>query len=98
MPGFPYPSNLPSFLHHSEVLKHLQDYTTHFDLHQYITCGMLVEKVTPLPKENIKPEGKLNSDHCGQFADNVKWMVTTKNLESGEVISEEYDAVLVCTG
>ena len=35
-PDLPFPSHLPSFMHHTDVLQYLQDYTDMFDLRKYI--------------------------------------------------------------
>jgi cation diffusion facilitator CzcD-associated flavoprotein CzcO len=35
-PGYPFPSDLPSFPEHKDVLKYLKDYSEHYDLEKYI--------------------------------------------------------------
>ena len=35
-PDLPFPSHLPSFMHHTAVLQYLNDYTDKFDLRKYI--------------------------------------------------------------
>ena len=35
-PDLPFPSHLPSFMHHTDVLQYLKDYTDKFDLRKYI--------------------------------------------------------------
>lgn len=35
-PGFPFPSNLPSFPEHKDVLKYLEDYADNYELHKHI--------------------------------------------------------------
>ena len=106
-PGFPYPSHLPSFPGHHDILKYLQQYADHFDLTQHIRFRTLVEQVISVPKEEVNLEGngksETSKDDRSQewkcFSDsNVLWRVTTQNLESGERTSEDYDGIMVCNG
>lgn len=98
MPGFPQSTHLPSFHHHSDVLKYLQEYANHYKLNQHIKCGILVDHVMPIPWDSAGDRNLLGEGTSGQFQDTVRWRVTATVVESGKKISEDYDAVLVCTG
>ena len=88
-PGFPFPNHLPSFVHHSEMLKYLQDYAMHYDLEQYINFHTQVVKVAPviLPGEERRVE-----------LDNCLWEVTSQQVPSGVETCEIFDVVIVCNG
>jgi len=46
-PGFPFASQEKSFVHHTEVLEYLEQYTEAYSLRQYIQFNTQVLKVTP---------------------------------------------------
>ena len=96
-PDFPFPSDLPSFVHHSKVLEYLQSYASHYKLYPFIRFGMLVDQVEPVTttKASVNMEDQSN---CRGFEDSVKWRVTTQDVETGVKTCEIYDAVLVCNG
>ncbi len=48
-PDFSFPSHLPSFPHHCDVLKYLRDYASEYKLNQFIKFGTIVEQVTSVP-------------------------------------------------
>ncbi len=97
-PDFPFPSHLPSFLTHQDVLRYLKDYMEHHKLKQFIKFGTLVEQVKPVVLNDVENTEKVSFDDWGRFKDTVRWRVTSVDVESREEISEEYDAVLVCSG
>ena len=145
-PGFPFRSDLPSFVTHSDMLDYLQHYTEHYDLHKHVQFHTVVEGICPLPLSHSLPAlhasgteygsrsssayqnsvwtnsengigtnfengSRINSgDGAGSSpgnelenkaniqGDNVKWSVTYKNLRSGTVQKNIYDAVIVCNG
>ena len=108
-PDFSFPSHLPSFTTHEDVLKYLQDYTTHHNLKPFIKFRTRVEQVEPVPlkteqvmmKSSAKTQrddGEVSFHDWGKFTDNVRWKVTTLDMDSGKISSEEYDAVLLCVG
>ena len=109
-PDFPFPSHLPSHLSHQDVLKYLQDYVEYHNLNQFIEYETLVERVKPVALNHVleaeKVERKLAFpcngknifNDCRKFKDNVRWKVSTVHMESGKRSTEEYDAVLVCSG
>lgn len=80
---FPFPDELPSYIHHSDFLKYLEDFADHFELKPYIRLSTEVKKVTPIKKKS---------------SDSTVWEVTTKNMLSGEETTDQFDAVLVCNG
>lgn len=109
-PGFPFPSHLQSFPHHSKVLQYLQDYASCYDLNKSIKFGTLVEQIIPIFTDETKcvtsernndvttQEDEISFHNWGRFKDTVKWRVMTKDVETGQRTSEEYDAILVCNG
>lgn len=105
-PEFPFPSKLPSFPHHSDVLKYLQWYVSHYDLGRFIRFGTVVEEVTsiPLPSKGSTVKGPPAQDDSGysqageKFKDTVRWKVTIRDVKSGQRSADIYDAVLVCNG
>lgn len=104
-PGFPFPSHLPSFVHHSQVLDYLQAYASHYDINQFISFGTLVDQVKPVPIGETTVSNDIDSinqreerHQWGKFKDSTRWQVTTRDIKSGVQTAEEYDAVLVCNG
>lgn len=102
-PDFPFPSHLQSFVHHSEVLKYLQSYASHFDLNRFIKLGTEVDQITPIFSDTRSNGTDTRVDNVGdkdlgRFEDKVKWRVTTQDVESKQITVEEYDTVLVCNG
>ncbi|XP_041458803.1 flavin-containing monooxygenase FMO GS-OX-like 2 [Lytechinus variegatus] len=85
-PDFPFDSSLPSFVKHTDMLRYLEQYASHFDLLKYIQFNTLVESVRP-----VKPSGDTKS---------ITWEVRVRNLENQESGSttSHYDAVMVCNG
>lgn len=90
-PGYPFRKELPSFVHHTDMLSYLQQYTAHYDLEKYISFCTVVEQITPVPY-NPKQE----SD--GVWLDGVKWEVSSRHLPSDTSVTEVFDAILVCNG
>ena len=104
-PDFPFPSHLPSFPGHQDVLLYLQSYAKRFDVIQYVQFNTAVEEVQPIPVEqnkskNLSEDDLSNVSGNGEsvFKDTVKWRVRVRDLESGELTSNEFDRVLVCNG
>lgn len=50
-PGFPFPSNLPSFMKHEDVLQYLKDYAKHYDILKLIKFDTMVDRVEPIDKK-----------------------------------------------
>ncbi|XP_060591474.1 uncharacterized protein LOC132746370 [Ruditapes philippinarum] len=51
-PGFPFPSHLPSFIKHEEVLQYLKDYSQFYKLEKAIMFDTKVERVSPVEANN----------------------------------------------
>ena len=82
-PDFPYPDESPTFLHHTDVRKYLEDYAEHFNLLPHIRFQTKVVSVDPLPNTD-------ENDWC-------RWIVEYQQLGC-HLEKEEFDAVVVCNG
>lgn len=80
-PDYKFPEG-ESFMHHTVVLKYLEDYAHHFDLLQFIKFGHRVEEVSPA----TAPEG------------DAQWQVTVNDLATGRLHTASCHALLVCNG
>nr|CAB3249700.1 flavin-containing monooxygenase FMO GS-OX-like 2 [Phallusia mammillata] len=85
-PGYKFNDDLPSFLPHKDVLKYLQDFSMHFDIHKLIKFNTLVENVQVISKDDCSET---------QFP---KFNITYLNLSTKKQTSEEFDGVMVCNG
>ena len=85
-PDFPFPDDVPSFMHFSTVNKYLEDYAKEFHLSDNIRFNTTVISVDPLVNE-------YNQDLGDRF---VKWKIKYANNDKNNV--EIFDAVMVCTG
>ena len=83
--GYPFPDDLPSFVHHSDFLKYLESFVNHFDLKKYINFNTEVVEVVPKPDSS-------------SLLDGTAWEVTTKNLLTSTERKERFDAVIICNG
>ncbi|XP_072255478.1 uncharacterized protein [Pyxicephalus adspersus] len=83
-PDFAFDQSLPSFIHHSEVLKYLEEYTDRFSIQPHIKFNTQVVSVTP-----VLGEGR---------DENVSWDVTSQTQDSGDPVTERFDAIMVCVG
>ncbi|KPP71664.1 dimethylaniline monooxygenase-like, partial [Scleropages formosus] len=84
-PDFPFDKHLPSFVHHTEVRKYLEQYCDHFHLRDHIQFGTIVDLVKPK---------KVKDGWHG-----LAWDVTTSNgLDPSTSVTEEFDAVMICNG
>lgn len=88
-PDFPFPDDMPSFMHHSMVQEYLQDYAKYFNLESIVKFRTRIKKVSPLLPVN----GKL--DRSSRF---ILWNVEYEKLESSEHRNEVFDGVVVCNG
>ncbi|KAM9312133.1 uncharacterized protein PAF06_010043 [Gastrophryne carolinensis] len=84
-PDFPFDPALPSFMHHSEVLKYLEEYTDHFSIRPHIKFNTRVVSVSPLQGDN---GGKTE----------ICWDVTFQSQGGVEPVTERFDDVMVCVG
>ena len=87
-PDFPFPKDWPSFLHHTQVLKYLNDYATHFRLLHHVKFETRVVSVDPLINDNNENSEK--SRWC-------RWSVEYQHNGCQEQ-RDEFDAVIVCNG
>ena len=101
-PDFPFPSHLPSFVGHCDVLLYIQAYAKHFDIYRHVHFHTEVVEVKPRPSYGSSGLGRSGngavSEDVGSFEEVAKWRVQTRNVQSGEETSEEFDNVLVCNG
>ncbi|KAL4631387.1 flavin-containing monooxygenase FMO GS-OX-like 4 isoform X1 [Arapaima gigas] len=84
-PDFPFDKRLPSFVHHTEVRKYLEQYCDHFRLRDHIQFGTMVDLVKP---KRVKDGWR-----------GLAWDVTTSNrVDPGTSVTEQFDAVMICNG
>ncbi|XP_060556235.1 uncharacterized protein LOC132716918 [Ruditapes philippinarum] len=81
-PGYPFPSDLPSFPEHKDVLKYLKDYSDHYDLEKYIKFSTKVDSVAPLSFDN-KTAWKVSYSSVGCPSQSENSI---------------FDAIIVCNG
>ncbi|XP_033728026.1 dimethylaniline monooxygenase [N-oxide-forming] 5-like [Pecten maximus] len=79
---FPVPKDYAMYMKHTYVLKYLHLYAKQFDLAKYIRLRTKVQSVM-MAKD---------------FETTGRWDLTIEDLQSGEVTTKTYDAVMVCTG
>ncbi|XP_066304921.1 uncharacterized protein [Branchiostoma lanceolatum] len=79
---FPYDSRLRSYLSHKEVLRYIQNYADHFELHKYIQFLSRVDVVKP-----VHVHGAVKWD-----------VTTFKVTAPDSPSTEQFDAVMVCNG
>lgn len=102
LPGFHFDPHLPSFVHHTEMAKYLQQYADHFNLIPCIKFTTTVLSVEPTDVTHTPPPigdhlyGSCELPRKGFSF--TQWKVTTQNLISKSVNTEIYDAVVVCNG
>ncbi|XP_035827480.1 flavin-containing monooxygenase FMO GS-OX-like 4 isoform X2 [Aplysia californica] len=84
-PGFPFKTDLPSFLSHENVAEYLEDYVDHYGLRDHIQFETVVDSVRPSP-ESVG-SGK------------VKWEVTYHKVgQPSSAQTNVYDGIFVCSG
>ena len=83
-PDFPFPSEWSSFLSHQQVLKYLEDYTSHFDLYKYIQFNSIVNSVRPLTGAGDSQQ--------------PLWEVVVMDADTKESQVLLFNAVIVCNG
>ncbi|XP_035222321.1 senecionine N-oxygenase-like, partial [Stegodyphus dumicola] len=82
-PDFPFPGcGGQSYLHHTALLRYLEEYAKHYGLYQHIKFHTLVENVEPLEHSNCT----------------VEWFVDIRDAATNERARFVYDAVMVCNG
>lgn len=95
-PGIPFDQNLPSFIHHTEMLSYLQKYATHYGLEEYISFQTVVERVLPVEQSKCANGGSEGSSTV--CFDGIKWKVDSRHLPSDSTRTDCFDAVVVCNG
>ncbi|XP_056425069.1 uncharacterized protein LOC130366760 isoform X1 [Hyla sarda] len=65
-PDFPFDPSLPSFLHHSEVLKYLEDYTDTFSIRPHIRFNTPVVSVYPVLEDQGQISWRVISSSQGE--------------------------------
>lgn len=85
---FPFDDSLPSFVHHSDVMKYLKQYAHHYQLYQFISFNTQVMRVTPL-------HGSTTLIGDCQVC---RWEIETCNVLTGKITKDQFDIVLVCNG
>ena len=88
-PDYPLPSKLPSFVGHRDMLKYLQSFADHFDIRKHIRFQCLVEHIDPIPANEAEKASSMGS---------TKWKIRMHDLITGKKVSENFDAVLICSG
>ena len=98
-PGFPFDSSLPSFVHHSDVLHYLEQYTEHYQLYQYIQFYSQVKRVTPSCSSPMNVINHRNG-YLNPFGvtNGTCWEVDIKHVHSDDEEKKFFDVVLVCNG
>ena len=84
-PDFPFPVNCKTFPTHGEVLDYLQAYSSSFGLEEFIQFEHKVTNVKLLQNNVVS-------------GSNVKWQVTTNNLQTNASSASTFDSVIVCNG
>lgn len=87
---FPFQSDITeSYITHKQVQDYLMNYKSHFDLDKYIKYGCQVEHLKVL--NEISRLAPANDPWPAMQLD---W----RNIETGEMHSQVFDAILVCNG
>ena len=68
---------------HQQVLKYLEDYASHFNLHKYINFNSIITSVRPMMCEDSR---------------NLQWEVVVTNANTKESKLHVFEAVVVCSG
>ena len=101
-PDFHFDPHLPSFIHHTEMAKYLQQYADHFNLIPCIRFSTVVLSVKPV--DMIHTPSPVGDDMYGPCElprrgfSFTQWKVSTQNLVTKTVNTEIYDAVMICNG
>uniref|UniRef100_A0A8C5MG73 Flavin-containing monooxygenase n=2 Tax=Leptobrachium leishanense TaxID=445787 RepID=A0A8C5MG73_9ANUR len=83
-PDYSFDPSLPSFIHRSEVLRYLEEYTENFHVRPHIRFNCNVIAVSPVSEDGV--------------GDRVRWDVTSHIWENPHPVTERFDAVMVCAG
>ncbi|XP_054708253.1 flavin-containing monooxygenase 5-like [Uloborus diversus] len=80
--NFPPNKNYPNYMRHFELLNLFKDVGNHFDCFKHIIYNREVTRVA----------------RSSDYEETGRWDVTVKNTETGEIIEEVFDAVMVGVG
>ncbi|KAM8972542.1 uncharacterized protein RCH25_018277 [Pelodytes ibericus] len=83
-PDFGFDPSLPSFIHHTEVLRYLEDYTDKFGVRPHIRFNCRVTSVFPILR--------------GADSGSIPWNVTSQARGHPHPVTERFDAIMVCVG
>ena len=81
----PFPSKLPTFISHEDVLKYLEDYATQYNLNSYIHLNCKVSNISPVD---------INNPHVNSWK--VSW--ESNNGDKRTENTDEFDYVAICNG
>ena len=90
-PDYPFPSSENSYLHHTQVRQYLENYSNHFNLQKCIKFRTEVLHVKP-----IKQNGHQTNSSVKRRDE--RWLVTSKNLDTGIIETNEFVGVVVSNG
>lgn len=99
---FHFDPHLPSFIHHTEMAKYLQQYADHFNLIPSIHFNTVILSIKPADTVHTPPP--VGDDFYGSCElprkgfSFTQWKVTTQDFVTKAVNTEIYDAVVVCNG
>ncbi len=79
---YPIPAEFPNFMHNTKCYEYFKMYAKHFGLENYIRFQTDVLSVEP----------------ADDFKQSGRWVLKVKDLETNDVTTETYDAVMACTG
>ncbi|XP_053320848.1 uncharacterized protein LOC128492350 [Spea bombifrons] len=83
-PDFSFAASLPSFIHHAEVLRYLEEYTDRFGVRPHIRFNCCVTSVAPVLGDGDSSR--------------VPWDVTSHARGEAHPVTQRFDAVMVCVG
>ena len=90
-PDYPFPTSTNSYVHHTEVRKYLENYANYFNLKSCVRFRTEVQLVKPIKSNGLKEKSRTN-DRA------ERWMITTRNLDTGITETEEFVGVVVGNG
>nr|CAD7200030.1 unnamed protein product [Timema douglasi] len=79
---FPFHPTDQSFVHHSDVLKYLENYCNYYKLGEHIEFHVQVKSVSPLRL----------------MEDKIVWKVVVENVKTKKEATYDFDAIIVCNG
>ena len=94
-PDFPFPKDGDTYVHHTEVLKYLKDYASHFSVLPHVKFDTKVLSADPV----VQSESE-SGDAAAAFGNESRWCRwSVKYQQNGcQEQCEEFDAVVVCNG